>query len=61
MFLLALTVQVSAKESPYRIELKMLYPQTTDSWNYSDDSLDVSSLLLKVLTPTIFGQICNLS
>lgn len=47
MFLLALTVQVSAKESPYRIELKMLYPQTTDSWNYSDDSLDVSFSIAK--------------
>lgn len=48
-FLLTLILKVSAKESPYRIDLKMLNPQTNDSWSYSDDSLDVVITIKKGL------------
>ena len=49
IFLSALILKVSAKESPYRIDLKMLNPQTNDSWNCSDDSLDIEITISKGL------------
>ena len=58
---LSLFTCVIAKESPYKIEIKMLSPIVSDTWNYSNDSLDVNIYLRKgygYQTYLLSGNIC---
>lgn len=49
-FLLTFIFKVNAKESPYRIDLKMLSPIENNSWCFSDDSLDINITIPNGLT-----------